>query len=280
MNIPTTSVHSDSQNSTALVENKLGDLNLYELTCGSSTVQIAKFGGQIIAGSIAGRNVFFDNPKLISDKSKAIRSGAPICFPWFNKGLNWKLGREITPSHGPVRSSDWELCAELITPDSVSIGFQTDTTSHLGLSLRINVDYRLNHGSLKIEFAIENLSTEKNAFELALHTYFATTCPDSVAISGLKDQAENPFIPNIPIDQIFENNGDKVTVRLPDYLLEIENQNFSKSVVWHPGLIHNLADVAQEPSPAPFLCVESLSNMEEIAGSSRWKSSVTYSVKS
>lgn len=264
---------------TSITKTYLGGLELYELSCGDSQLQVSRFGAQIISGGIAGKNIFFNNPQLVTDKSKALRAGAPICFPWFNKGLNWNLGREITPSHGPARSSDWNLISELIEPESVSLGFHFETNSYLDLAFRILVDYTLRQDTLLIEFTVENLSDSKNAFELALHSYFATQNPQAVSIAGLKEHNQIPFIPAIPIDQIFENATDDLLVNFPDFILEIKNIGFSKSVIWHPGFSHNLSDLTLEPSPASFLCIESLSEKVVMTDKKEWQGSISYKIK-
>ena len=263
----------------AINKTNLGALSLYELSYGDCRVTVSAFGAQAISWKIADRDIYYSNPSLISDKSKPLRSGAPVCFPWFNKGLNWNLGREIAPSHGPSRSSEWTLVAEECQADFTAIAFSFETNSYLNLPLKIVVRYTVGNSSLKSEFEVSNLSSDTtNKFELALHSYFATPLPPQTKIYGLSGQQE-PFNPNLPIDQIFENKTDNLKAEFSGYNLQINNSGFSKSVVWHPGLTHKLADLPQNQSPVPFLCLESLSEKIEIPVSEKWTGSVEYSIK-
>lgn len=260
------------------IDNKLlGNLSIYELICDKSKVKISTFGAQAISWQIEDKDIYFSNPNLIIDKSKALRSGAPVCFPWFNKGLNWNLGKEIAPSHGSARISDWSVEETKISDQSVSIRLSFETVSHLNLPLKISVSYTLEASQLKSDFSVKNLSsTTKNSFELALHSYFKTKTPELSKIAGLKEFPSNDFSPIIPIDQIFENQGSKVNLSFNEYSLEINNIGFTKSVVWHPGITHQIADLAIETSPSPFLCVESLTNLMTINALEQWNGRISY----
>lgn len=184
---------------------KIGNLDIFTLRCGNSSVDVSPFGAQIVDWRVGDKPIFFANPNLIADKSKPLRAGAPLCFPWFNKGANWDLGSELSPSHGPARNSDWKLEWQKAGRESTEISFSFKTDSHLKLPLQIDVTYSLFEAKLVCAFSVKNLSDKPNSFELALHSYFATNDPQKAQIKGLKGHIEEPLNPQIPIDRIFNN---------------------------------------------------------------------------
>jgi glucose-6-phosphate 1-epimerase len=249
-------------------ESKLGALNLSVIENDNSRLEISHYGAQVISWNIDGKEVLFSNPNIISDKSKALRAGAPICFPWFNKGVSF--GRELKPSHGSARISEWEKVS------NSPLTFCHTTNSHLDLPLQLEVQYVLQERSLKIDFRVENLSSEEeNEFELALHTYFATSVPEKTQIVGILDAVQS-FTPRLPIDQIFLNLTNQIKLSLSDFEVDIENFHFAKSVIWHPGLQHGITDLQDNEDLAPFICLESLSDIIVLPPSSGWSASVSY----
>ncbi len=232
---------------------------------------ISVFGAQVISWKKAERNIFFENSKVLTDRSKALRIGAPICFPWFNKGISF--APELKPSHGPVRIKDWEIKSK--TESACTFSCHADSCD--GLPLLIEVGYSIETGSLKTSFDITNLSENANRFELALHTYFASSAPEKTQITGISD-SKIPFIPHIPIDQIFLNHSDKLSLKLTGRTINIVNENFSKSVVWHPGLNHGIADLEDSKKLAPFICMESLTDIVNLGGNEKWQGAVTYTL--
>ena len=248
---------------------------LYELKNSGAKATISTFGAQVISWSVAGKDIFYSNPAKILDGIKPIRSGAPICFPWFNKGLNWNLGKELAPSHGPARTSFWKL-SEPHSDNSISFSFETH--SHIALPLSLKVTYSLQARSLRTEFEVKNTADQENRFELALHSYFATVKPESIKIYGLKEYQNKVFTPQIPIDKIFANTENLLNIDLSDAQFSIINSNFDSSVIWHPGLSHNIADLPKSSELLPFICIESLSELIYLAAFTRWESSLCYEI--
>lgn len=250
-----------------------GDLEVFEFRNADSIAKVSRFGAQLLSWRCGELELLYQNPKLISDKSKPLRAGAPVCFPWFNKGLRWKLGKEIAPSHGPSRSADWNL----IHQKQDSLTFSYKANSPRDLPLQIIASYCVERQSLVAKFKVQNLSDKENAFELALHTYFSCAAPQAISIEGLKDFPHG-LKPEIPIDQVFVNRDTKVQIQMPERTLKIENTSFNNSVVWHPGQDHSIADLPKPSDLVPFICVESLTDVTVVKPLAGWNGIVRYSL--
>ncbi len=217
--------------------------------------------------------VLFENPAAILDGSKPIRGGIPICFPWFAKGIEVQAPALLDPMHGYVRILLWDV----VSVSQAAATLRVKTSSYDGTTLEIQVTYSITDSTLCLETKVTNYGEKSTSFDLALHTYFATSHPAKAQISGVS--VDDPFTPILPIDAVFRNTTEDVIVGLPERTISIKNRNYSKSVIWNPGE-KKPADLPTDPVIPEFLCVESLTAPTKVQPGYGWDGRVTYSVVS
>ena len=206
---------------------------------------------------------------------KAIRGGIPVIFPWFGPRRDGKPG----PSHGFVRTSEWELAFAAVAGDEVHLAFTlgpNEVSRSFGFD-HFRLAYRVTIGrTLTLELTVANDSgSEATAlqFEEALHTYFAVADVEKAALAGLggtayldkRDEARRKLQPDGPMqltgttDRVYL--ATEATCAIDDddgqRKIVIEKQGSHTTVVWNPWaeLAATLPDM--EPDGwRKMLCVE------------------------
>lgn len=138
--------------------------------------------------------VFYLSEKAIYSKTKAIRGGVPICWPYF--------GGVHSPQHGYARISEWkEEIIEFINEmkGHVRMSFILNNED-LDLHLQAFVDITFDEFSLTEALSTVNLRQDKECvITQALHSYFSVGNISTISISGLEDvpfqeKAKSEFI--------------------------------------------------------------------------------------
>ena len=229
--------------------------------------EVSLYGGHVLSWAPAGqRPVIFMSPKAVFKQGKALRGGVPLCWPWFGKHPQ---AAEL-PSHGVARISTWQLARQEEAEDG---------TVHLMLTLP-PADNTLPSGALVIEAGAAlklNLITldvpQAMPFSAAMHTYFAVSDYEKVAVTGLEEAAfteyaddasphsEDPLIPAGHIDRIYHPVQETQEITLHDPLwqrsIRLVRSGSGSVVVWNPGeaLAAGMGDLGAEASRG-FLAVE------------------------
>jgi glucose-6-phosphate 1-epimerase len=236
---------------------------IYTLTSGEHEVVVSGFGAQILSWKKSGVPIIFENRgHAIVDGKTAYRGGAPICFPYFAKGSLLPLGTTLAPMHGHARTTIWEEVGDnpllLRTVQPTPEGYGPTTFS---CSLQYSLE-----DELVIMATIQNLGDAAAPFQLAVHTYWATTEPTKATATGLG----NRYLDNLlgltehldpdsslahpaPVDRVYLDAEPGHLLTTENYKLQISTEGGSGAVIWNPGLEHGLKDLG---SP-DFICLES-----------------------
>lgn len=166
-----------------------GGLPFIEVTTANSSALISVYAGQVLSFRPAGEmdDLMFLSEKAYYQTGKAIKGGAPVCWPWFGADPQG-LGR---PAHGFVRNRMWNVVATEITvsgairvilgledtPETIEIWPQSFT-----LMLEITVGKSLN-----LELVTRNTGAQLFPVTQAFHTYFKVGDISQVSVSGLED---------------------------------------------------------------------------------------------
>ncbi|HUP77228.1 MAG TPA: D-hexose-6-phosphate mutarotase [Pirellula sp.] len=212
------------------------------------------------------RPVLWLSQKSNYEKEKPIRGGVPICFPWFGTNLN----DSTAPAHGAARLIDWQVIATDLKKDgAVEINLQ-------GLVDPFVLSYRVEFGrglKLTLKAELSANATSRQAFEDALHTYFAVSDIRSVTIAGLEntafiDKVEGALLKpasGAPIE--FSGETDRVYVNARSDCILIDNDwkrviRVAKSgsvstVVWNPWIDKSkrMSDFGDDEWPK-MVCIE------------------------
>lgn len=229
--------------------------------------EVSLYGAQVLSWTPAGSMpVIFMSPKAVFCKGKALRGGIPLCWPWFGKNSE----DASKPSHGVARISTWQLAASEEQPDgSVRLMLALPPEEELMPSGAVMMEL----GSA-LTVSLLTLDVPRTMpFSAAMHTYFAVSDYEKVAVTGLEDTAfteyaddavphsEDPLIPAGHIDRIYcpvqENR--EITIHDPAWnrSIRIYRSGSGSCVVWNPGeaLAAGMGDLGAEAARG-FLAVE------------------------
>lgn len=208
----------------------------------------------------------------VFEKSKSIRGGIPICWPWFGAHKDGSL-----PAHGYARTALWQpvhikqlsdgrtQLDFLLTESSVSEEY-SPYNSELKIQFIIGTD-------LEIDLVTKNTGKEKLTITEALHTYFNVNDIKNISISGLdgctyldkpdgflaKKQDDTIHI-NSEVDRVYIDTSSDVIIRDPELnrCILIKKDNSESTVVWNPWkeVTCKMGDLGDE-GYRYMVCVES-----------------------
>jgi glucose-6-phosphate 1-epimerase len=235
---------------------------------------ISVYAGQVLSFRPVGEvdDLMFLSEKAYYQTGKAIKGGAPVCWPWFGADPQG-LGR---PAHGFVRNRLWNVVATETTesgeirvilgledtPETIAIWPQSFT-----LMLEITVGKSLN-----LELVTRNTGDQLFPVTQAFHTYFKVGDISQVSVSGLEnvdyiDKVNNsslkkqigPVVINEEVDRIYLGVRDELVIN--DIVLKrhirIRSGGSKTAVVWNPWakISAEMADL-QDNDYRNLLCVE------------------------
>ena len=203
-------------------------------------------------------------------RSKAIRGGVPVCWPWF--------GKAGVPSHGFARTSEWQLVNHKENAKGVVIELEfNDSEDTLELwphSFQNRLTFEFGK-KLTISLKTTNISTKAFSYGGALHTYLNINDITKTELSGMGTEyldntqdgleciGKSTLIIDKEVDRIYTSASDIITVKdtANERSLLVKNQGYNSAVIWNPwqDLSINMADMADD-SFETMVCVESALN--------------------
>ena len=144
-------------------------------------------GAHVASWQPAGeRPVLWLSPASLFAPGKAIRGGVPICLPWFGPHPE----DPSAPSHGFARTSPWTLDEARDVEDgrvAVALGLHHAAGSSPLWPAAFDTRFVVTVGrELDMSLTIHNTGATAARVEAALHTYFAVSDIQAVAVSGLE----------------------------------------------------------------------------------------------
>ncbi|MDP9030330.1 MAG: D-hexose-6-phosphate mutarotase, partial [Pseudomonadota bacterium] len=175
---------------------KLDELNAWRIRHNGAELVVAQQGAHIVSYQRAGEKpIIWPNDQVLFKKGKGIRTGVPVCWPWFGvfdrnpqsvKAMY--QGDEPAGAHGFVRTADWTLAGveaegtalrvelELPVPEGGFPGWP----HQVDLKMSILLDDQLH-----IRLTSHNHGAETVSLSQALHSYFAVSDVRNVQVDGL-----------------------------------------------------------------------------------------------
>ena len=239
---------------------------ILSIRTGLCSAEISLYGAHLLSWAPQGqRPVIFMSPKAVFRKGKALRGGVPLCWPWFGKRQDAE-----GPSHGVARISTWQLSRQEEDEDGVvrlifSLPPEDESLPSGALVVELGSTLKMNLLTLDVPRAMP--------FSAAMHTYFAVSDYEKVAVTGLEDapfteyaddatpHSEDPLIPAGHIDRIYHpvQETQEITIHDPAWQRSIRmvRSGSGSVVVWNPGeaLAAGMGDLGAEASRG-FLAVE------------------------
>ena len=249
-----------------------GGLPLVKVRTPWSTAEVYLHGAHVAGFQKNGEPpLLFMSAKSHFARGQAIRGGVPVCFPWFGN-------REGEPSHGFVRTTEWQLVKTAAAPDgavTLALALPQIPGREAWKDLRTEFVVTV-AGTLTMELAAANDSCgETLKLENCLHTYFHVGDISAVSLTGLRDSPFNDFAAGDTGTRKVENDAtlrimketnrvypdNAATVEIYDEKLRrkirVEKTNSQSTVVWNPWTTQKLPDDFDPAEHKNMVCVES-----------------------
>ena len=164
-----------------------GGLPMIQVKTAKAKALISIHAGQVLSYQPAGEaeDVMFLSAKAYYQDGKAIKGGAPICWPWFGADPEGK-GR---PGHGFVRNRGWNVVStEALTNGDIKVTVGLDDTPETqaiwphAFNLRQEI---VIGDSLNLSLITRNTGKEKFTITQAFHTYFKVGDINRAKVLGL-----------------------------------------------------------------------------------------------
>ncbi|MBF7072600.1 D-hexose-6-phosphate mutarotase [Glaciecola sp. MH2013] len=268
-------------------ESQFGELPVLEINNASCSGTISLFGGHILSFKPKHdqRERLWLSDTAITDKSKPIRGGIPICWPWFaNIFPSVQTPNEQLPAHGFVRTQDWLLVDATENDSSTRLVLQPKKLGLYAFSASLRVCLEVTFGA---ELTVKLITTyDKNedvqakvasaqaplAITMALHSYLAVSDINKCELVGVEadyiDKLANDSITTTPSPYIFDQEVDRIHMSTQSAPLHTVSVNDAKTttlkqqghdalVVWNPWIDKSsgMADM-QHDGYKSMLCVE------------------------
>ena len=251
-----------------------GGVTMARITAAGSEALVSCQGGQVLLFKPAGaaEDIFFLSEKAHYGPTKAIKGGAPVCWPWF---ANDPEGRG-RPNHGFVRNRPWDVRASAALPDGrvrLSLGVvDTEDTRALfahefDLELEVTVGAKIDVGLIT-----RNRSGAPMTLTGALHSYYRVGDVRRIAVRGLEgvsfiDKTDGGKVKRedgaIAIagetDRVFLDTSAPITIDDPALgrKIVIEGSGSRSAVVWNPWIdVSTSMSDLEDDDYEVFVCVE------------------------
>lgn len=278
-----------------------GGLPMIQVNTDKATALISIHAGQVLSfrpGNEAG-DIMFLSEKAYYQNGKAIKGGAPICWPWFGPDPEGK-GR---PGHGFVRNRPWNVMGtELLANGDIKVVLGlTDTPETQAIwpySFVLSQEIIISH-SLNLSLITRNTGNQTFTITQAFHTYFKVGNIDQVKVLGLEgrpyiDKVDNSaqkqqvgaVTINAEVDRIYLDVGNTLTIddAAMRRRIQIVSQGSKTAVVWNPWekISAEMADL-NDADYRCLLCVETTNaapDVIQVAPDSECRLDTNYSVTS
>lgn len=251
-----------------------GGLPMIQVNSDKASALISIYAGQVLSYRPAGEtaDLMFLSEKAYYQEAKAIKGGAPICWPWFGPDPAGQ-GRA---AHGFVRNRLWQMVGTEITTDGdvvVTLGMEDSTETKSIWPHAFTLTQQITVGeSLNLELITKNTGAAAFSITQAFHTYFKIGDINQTKVLGLEgcqyidkvdNGAEKQQTGVISIDaevdriylavkniQVIEDAALKRHIR-------ITSSGNTTAVVWNPWkkIAAEMADL-QDNDYQRFICVE------------------------
>ena len=260
---------------------------------------ISVYAGQVLSFQPVGQSeVLFLSSQAYYQSGKAIKGGAPICWPWFGPDPEAK-GR---PNHGFVRNRLWQVRDVVSTQDGgtqVMMGLVDTAETREIWDYSFDLEIVITVGSvLTIELITRNRGQQPFSITQALHTYFRVGQIDRVSVIGLEDKdyldkvdggeqktQSGTITFSAECDRIYLDVPPKLTIedRALNRKIVITADNSKTAIVWNPGaeVAEKMADLGDKDY-LNFVCVETANaanEVVEVAAGSEYKMAARYTVE-
>ena len=270
---------------------KIDELDCWRIRHNGAELMVAQQGAHIFSYQREGAQpLIWPNPQAVFKQGKGIRTGVPVCWPWFgvfdrNPQSVKAMRQSDQPAgaHGFVRTAIWTL--EAVTPvaDALQLDFALPMPAggfpgwphQVGLTLSLLLDDQLH-----IRLTSHNRGTDTVTLSQALHTYFAVSDVRKVQVEGLdgvdyidtadgwaeKQQAGLLHF-SAETDRIYLNTPTQLNIVDSDWQrrIQLTSEGSKSTVVWNPWTERAKAfDDMADDGWQGMLCIETANVLDDV----------------
>ena len=251
-----------------------GGLPFARVQSDKASALISVYAGQVLSfqPKHAADDLLFLSNLAYYQPGKAIKGGAPICWPWFGPDPEGS-GR---PAHGFVRNRMWEVAGTAITQEgairvTLALADTSETHAIWPRAFVVRLEITISD-SLNLELVTRNPGPQAFSITQAFHTYFKVGDIAQTSISGLEN---TQYIDKVDDNQEKHQDGvvtvdrevDRIYLAVGNHLvihdatlrrrIRITSKGNRTAVVWNPWvkISAEMADL-QDDDYLRFVCVE------------------------
>lgn len=260
------------------ISNEQSELGKVQLENGHGKMEVYLQGAQLTSyHPLGGGEKMWLSQSSNFSPHKAIRGGAPICWPWFGQHQS----NTTLPQHGFARTSLFQLDKLVHYPQGhseLTLSLES-TTASLKLwpfQFKLTVTFNLAE-TLSIKVTTKNLSPHSMPLTQAIHSYFRVKDSRKIQIKGTNncnyfDKVNNCMATQNDDDLCIINETDRIYYREnalielidEDSRLQLQHKGSDSSVIWNPWQIkaESMSDFDNDGFQH-MLCVESAITSDE-----------------
>lgn len=259
-----------------------GDFPMIKIETPLATALVSLHGAQVLSfqPKSAENDLLFLSEKANYQVGKAIRGGIPICWPWFSR----EKPRPQLPNHGFARTSLWQVTETSRTGDVIqlqlSLQDNAQTREMWPHAFKLSLDIKISD-QLELSLTAKNTGSELFQFSQAMHTYFAVSDIEQIAVSGLEGvnyidtvggdnkvhQQSGAIQVSNETDRIYTDFSDDVQLQDIGFnrAVDIQSSGSKTTVVWNPWEVISteMKDLNDDAYRA-FICIETVNTGEDL----------------
>jgi len=257
-------------------ESNIEQITTLKIKTQHCSAEIALFGAHLLSfkPNSDGRERLWLSPTAVMNKSKPIRGGVPICWPWFSNISPINEVNQQLPAHGFVRNQDWHVHAITESQDETVIILSPNQLGMFGFSNRVVVFVEFTFAEeCSIKLITKNESDEVVRITAALHSYFNVSDIHRTEVIGIEGEyldktrgnaifrQSKPYLFTGETDRIhLQSNTQKfelISVNSNNGNITIKQRGHDSVVVWNPWQKKSktMADM-QDTGYLDMLCIE------------------------
>jgi len=245
------------------------DVKIIRVANKTAEAGISLYGGQLLWFKPVGeKEVIWLSELALFDKTKPIRGGIPICWPWFGN-----TGGEQT--HGFARNVDWTFIGHEETEDSVVITLGLTECEETKAIWPHKFDNLLKFEigkELKVSLTSTNTDDHDWSYSGALHSYLEIGDIDTISVTGMGNKyidgvqgyvpAEGSDVLTIDSETIHIYTEPQNPIIVDDKSnqrnINVVNEGHDAAVIWSPWEAQSVAmGDMRDDGYKVMMCVES-----------------------
>lgn len=270
---------------------KIDELDCWRIRHNGAELRVAQQGAHIFSyGRDGEQPLIWPNPEAVFKQGKGIRTGVPVCWPWFGvfdrnpqsvKAM--RQSEQPAGAHGFVRTALWELAGAELEGDALRVDLVLPVPAGgfpgwphpVGLTLSLLLDEQLH-----IRLTSHNRGTDTVTLSQALHTYFAVSDVRNVQVEGLDGHAYIDTADNwaektqsgllhftAETDRIYLDTPSQLNIVDKDWQrrIQLTAEGSKSTVIWNPWTERAKAfdDMADDGWPG-MLCIETANVLDDV----------------